>query len=88
MNSEFDPFVAEWKSYVTNPKLNLIEKCLKLAQILEYSNLSIEKEVEKISNLSISLKNCITESILVFFRPWRYTSVYSILSLLGQFYAI
>ena len=62
MNSEFDPFVAEWKSYVTNPKLNLIEKCLKLAQILEYSNLSIEKEVEKISNLSISLKNCITES--------------------------
>ena len=62
MNSEFDPFVAEWKSYVTNPKLNSIEKCLKLAQILEYSNLSIEKEVEKISNLSISLKNCITES--------------------------
>ena len=35
MNDEFDPFVAEWKSYAKNPKLNLIEKCLKLAQIIE-----------------------------------------------------
>ena len=62
MNDEFDPFVAEWKSYAKNPKLNLIEKCLKLAQIIEYSNLSIEKEVQKISNLVDSLKNCVTES--------------------------
>ena len=62
MNDEFDPFVAEWKSYAKNHKLNLIEKCLKLAQIFEYSNLNIEKEVQKISNLVDSLKNCVTES--------------------------
>jgi len=62
MSNELDPFIAEWKSYFTNPKLNLIEKCLKLAQILEYSNLNIEKEVEKINNLAISLKHCIVES--------------------------
>ena len=43
MNAESDPLVSEWKSYATNPKLNLIEKCLKLAQILEYPTLDIEK---------------------------------------------
>ena len=44
MKTEFDPFISEWKSYVTNSKLNLVEKCLKLAQILEYPNLDIEKD--------------------------------------------
>ena len=62
MNNEFDPVTSEWRSYVDNPKLNLVEKCLKLAQILEYPNLDIEKEVQKISNIGISLKNSIVES--------------------------
>ena len=56
MNSEFDPFVAEWKSYVTNPKLNLIEKCLKLAQILDYPELNITDYIEKINQIGNSLK--------------------------------
>ena len=62
MNAESDPLVSEWKSYATNPKLNLIEKCLKLAQILEYPTLDIEKEVQKIINLGVLLKNSIVES--------------------------
>ena len=60
MNSS--PFISEWKTCVSNPKLNLIEKCLKLAQILEYPNLDITKEVEKIHDLGIILKNSIVES--------------------------
>jgi regulator of sirC expression with transglutaminase-like and TPR domain len=60
MNSS--PFVSEWKTCVSNPKLNLIEKCLKLAQILEYPNLDITKEIEKIHDLGITLKNSIVES--------------------------
>ena len=49
MKTEFDPFISEWKSYVTNSKLNLVEKCLKLAQILEYPNLDIEKRTKKLA---------------------------------------
>ena len=62
MNNEFDPVISEWRSYVDNPKLNLVEKCFKLAQILEYPNLDIEKEVQKINNIGISLKNSVVES--------------------------
>ncbi len=62
MNAEFDPVLSEWSTYVRNPKLNLIEKCLKLAQILEYHNLDIENEVQKINDIGISLKNSIVES--------------------------
>ena len=62
MNAEFDPVLSEWSTYVRNPKLNLIEKCLKLAQILEYHNLDIENEIQKINDIGISLKNSIVES--------------------------
>ena len=62
MNAEFDPVLSEWSTYVCNPKLNLIEKCLKLAQILEYHNLDIENEIQKINDIGISLKNSIVES--------------------------
>ena len=62
MNYESDKSLNEWKSYVTDPKLSLIEKCLKLAQILEYANLDIVKEVQKINNLGIELKNSVVES--------------------------
>ena len=62
MKTEFDPFISEWKSYVTNSKLNLVEKCLKLAQILEYPNLDIKKEIQKISNIGLALKNSVIES--------------------------
>ena len=56
MNSEFDPFVAEWVSFSKSPKHDLIEKCLKMAQILEYPELNISQYVEKIGQMSNSLK--------------------------------
>ena len=57
----FDPFVSEWISFSKNPNYNLIEKCLKLAQILEYSDLDISKYVEKLNAMSNSLKTKISD---------------------------
>ena len=53
---KFDPFVSEWVSFSKNSKHNLIEKSLKLAQILEYPDLNISKYVEKINEIGNSLK--------------------------------
>ena len=61
MSEEFDPFVAEWKSYISNVNHNLIEKCLKLSQILEYPDLDISDSIEKINEIGLSLKNLIVE---------------------------
>ena len=52
---KFDPFVSEWISFSKNPNYNLIEKCLKLAQILEHHDLDISKYVEKINDIGNSL---------------------------------
>ncbi|MEM3144058.1 MAG: transglutaminase-like domain-containing protein [Candidatus Nitrosotenuis sp.] len=56
MSQKFDPFVAEWISYSSDPKFNLVEKCLKLAQLLEYPDLQIQDEVGKINAIATSLK--------------------------------
>ena len=53
---KFDPFVSEWASFSKNPNHNLIEKCLKLAQILEYPEVDISKYIQKIHELGNSLK--------------------------------
>ena len=53
---KFDPFIAEWISFSKNPNYNLIEKCLKMAQILDYPELNIPKHIEKINEMSNSLK--------------------------------
>ena len=53
---KFDPFVLEWISFSKNPNYNLIEKCLKLAQILEYHELNVSKYIEKINDVGKSLK--------------------------------
>jgi len=53
---KFDPFVSEWISFSKNANYNLIEKCLKMAQILEYPELDISKYIEKINDISNSLK--------------------------------
>ncbi|MDI1495228.1 MAG: Transglutaminase-like superfamily protein [Cenarchaeum symbiont of Oopsacas minuta] len=55
IDSKFDPFVAEWASYVNNPNLGPIEKYLKMAQLLEYPDLDIGAYVEKINILG---KHC------------------------------
>jgi len=51
----FDPFVSEWIAFSKNPNYNLIEKCLKLAQILEHHDLDVSKYVEKINDIGNSL---------------------------------
>lgn len=56
MQEKFDPFVAEWVSFVANPNFNLVEKCLKFAQILEYPDLDIEKYIQKINQMGRTLK--------------------------------
>ena len=53
---KFDPFVSEWISFSKNPNYNLIEKCLKMAKILECPELNISKYIEKINEMSNSLK--------------------------------
>ena len=61
MDEKFDPFVAEWVSFVKNPNFNLIEKCLKFSQILEYPDLNIEEYINKISRIGMSLKESISD---------------------------
>ena len=56
LQEKFDPFSAEWISFAKNPRFNLIEKCLKLAQILEYPDMNIEEYVEKIQQIGKTLK--------------------------------
>ena len=53
---KFDPFVSEWISFSKNPNYNLIEKCLKLGQIVEYPELNTSKYIEKINEMGNSLK--------------------------------
>ena len=53
---QFDPFVSEWTAFSKNSNYNLIEKCLKLAQILEHHDLDVSKYVEKINDIGNSLR--------------------------------
>jgi regulator of sirC expression with transglutaminase-like and TPR domain len=62
MNERESTLVLEWNSFVNNESHNLIEKCLKLAQILEYPELEMSKEIEKIKEIGICFRNRITES--------------------------
>ena len=58
---QFDPFVSEWTTFSKNSNYNLIEKCLKLAQILEYHDLDISKYIKKINEVGNSLSLKINE---------------------------
>ena len=58
---EFDPFIAEWYSFVKNQNFNLVEKCLKFAQILEYPDLNVDEYIQKINQISKSLKESIND---------------------------
>ena len=61
MEEKFDPLVAEWLSFVNNPNFNLVEKCLKFAQILEYPDLNVDEYVTKINRIGKSLKESISD---------------------------
>jgi len=61
LDEKFDPFVAEWLSFVRNPNFNLVEKCLKFAQVLEYTDLDIEQYIQKINQMGMTLKESIND---------------------------
>ncbi len=61
MKEEFDPFVAEWCSFIKNPNFNLVEKSLKFAQILEYPDLNVDEYIQKINEIGKSLKESISD---------------------------
>jgi len=61
MSEKFDPIVAEWKSFASSQNYSLVEKCLKLSQILEYPELDVSKYIEKLNEIGNSLKNSINK---------------------------
>ena len=61
MQEKFDPYVAEWVSFVKNPNFNLIEKSLKFAQLLEYPDLNVDAYIQKINRIGMSLKESIND---------------------------
>ena len=62
MNNTDSSLVSEWNLFVNNNNYNLIEKCLKLAQILEYPELNITNEIEKIKELGLKFRDRLVES--------------------------
>ncbi len=62
LNEKFDPLVAEWSLFAKNPRFSLVEKCLKLAQILEYPELDISKYIKKLNDIGSSLKLAINQN--------------------------
>jgi len=56
LEEKFDPYAAEWKTFATSQNFNLIEKCLKLSQLLEYPELDISEHIKKINQIGKSLK--------------------------------
>lgn len=61
MSQDFDPFVAELVSYVSNPRHSLVEKCLKLAQVFGYPNLSITEYADKLNSMGKTLRDIISD---------------------------
>ena len=62
MSEKFDPVVAEWKAFASSENYSLVEKCLKLSQILEYPELDISKYIEKLNEIGNSLQFSIKKS--------------------------
>ena len=61
MSQDFDPIVADWMSFISNPRYTLVEKCLKLAQTLEYPDLSISEYAKKLSMMGKTLRDSLTD---------------------------
>ena len=62
LNEKFDPLVAEWALFAKNPKFSLVEKCLKLAQILDYPQLDISAYIKKLNDIGSSLKLAVNKN--------------------------
>ena len=61
MSEKFDPLVAEWVSFVRSPNFNLIEKCLKFSQLIEYPDLHVDEYIKKINRIGMALKESISD---------------------------
>jgi len=61
MSQDFDPFVAELVTYVSDPRYSLVEKCLKFAQTFGYPNLSITEYVNKLNLMGKTLRDLISD---------------------------
>lgn len=59
--SDFDPFVSEWIAYAKNPRYSLVEKCLKLAQTLEFTQLELGQYIQKFDLMGKQLQNSISD---------------------------
>ena len=62
MNNIDSSLISEWNLFVNNDNYNLIEKCLKLSQILEYPELEITNEIERIKELGFRFRDRLVES--------------------------
>lgn len=62
MIERFDPVISEWVTFAQSHNFNLVEKCLKMSQLLEYPNLDIDEYIKKITDAGLELKESITDS--------------------------
>ena len=53
--------MAEWISYSKNLRYTLVEKCLKISQVLEFPELDIFQYVQKLNAMGKELQNSISE---------------------------
>ncbi|MDX1533270.1 MAG: transglutaminase-like domain-containing protein [Nitrosopumilaceae archaeon] len=62
MSLESNPIIKDWISLVNDSDIPLAEKSLKMAQLLEYSDLDINKYIQKISELGNAIKSVIPQN--------------------------
>ena len=62
MKENHDLQVTEFVKFTKNPDINLVEKCLKLAQLLEYPDLDVSEYIKKITILGNSLKEIVNDA--------------------------
>lgn len=59
--SDFDPFAAEWITYSKSSQYSLVEKCLKLSQVLEFPKLDITEYVQKLRTFEQGLREQVSD---------------------------
>lgn len=61
MSAPFDPFAAEWVPYAKSPAYTLVQKCLKLAQVLEFPGLDITAYLKKLEYFCQGMREHVSE---------------------------
>jgi len=62
LNEITNPLISEWTTFVKSQNFNLVEKCLKMSQLLEYRGLNIDTYIKKITDMGLELREEITSS--------------------------